>query len=418
MGYKMKNVMRIKDLSIVTKILITVVILFIGSAGFLLYSNSASEAPSAKPIPPEEAKRILAACADVSADQAAHEKCTAHRFSDLGEQWGIAFIGEVLAAYQGATEGYQNYQNCHVLAHRIMYDLGSRESGKWKELLQQMNEGQLDPNSCGGGFIHGILEVRAGVDPNFKMNADVFRELCTNTLRQELSSSCAHILGHLALVGAFGKVDEALKVCEGLSGDFLFQCYGGIFMEDSMRTNLNAHGLADLPERNIHWFTTQLKRCNGYADEPALVNGCWYDLPEVFEQTHGYDLEKTYKFCESAPNKEAKDHCYIRASYLVALAPDSLFAVFPAKELCAAYESGSNELNRCMKDVVGAALTNSLGFTDRMISFCTERKEASKEGCFGFIAGHVAQSGETGEKKRMLCNKLPAQYQTLCLVDK
>lgn len=395
------------------KVLFTAIILFAGGVGFFLYGDSFFASPPVPPSPREEAERIVEACKEISGDQTAHERCTAQKFSATGTQWGIAFIGKVLTAYQGLNKEYQSYQNCHVLAHGISNILASREPNAWKELLQQMNEGQLDPNRCGGGFVHGVLEVHAGQDSAFKINAGLFRELCAGTLNH-VSSSCAHILGHLALVEGFGEVDETLKACVGLSGDFLFQCYGGIFMEDSMRTNLHDHGLADLPERTMDWLATQVTRCNRYANKKEIANGCWYDLPEVFLQTHHYDLGKTYEFCNNAPNKEAKDHCAIRASYLVAITPDSLFKVFPIQKLCAIYTSGSPELTRCMQEVVGAALTGSMSFIDRMISFCTERGDPSKDQCFGVVAEHVTRLAK-GEQKKMLCNKLPEQSRASCL---
>lgn len=403
------------------KILPVLLGVYIAVVVSFLYHSSFSQLSMVQPSPQAEAKRISEVCRDVKGDQATHEKCTAHQFADAGERWGVEFIGEVLVAYQKFNEGYQNYKSCHVLAHRIMNDLGSREPGKWKELMMQMTEGQLDARRCGGGFLHGLIEVQANVDPDFKVNAGLFKKLCADTLKRELSSTCAHILGHLALVEAIeaqGALDDALKACDGLSGNFLFQCYGGIFMEDSIRTNLNAHGLADLPERNLEWLDTQVKRCSRYVDKKEMTSGCWYDLPEVYLQTHNYDLEKTYAFCESAPIKDAYDRCYRRASYLVAIVPDTLFKSTYPKTLCAVYPSESPELVKCMHDVIGAALTGSMDFIDRTVSFCTERGGISKDRCFGFIAEHVARSSKTPEERQLLCNTLPEKSRASCLLHR
>lgn len=390
------------------KILVSVVLLEVLGLFFFHYS-------SVHASPLEEAERISEACQN-TAEQAAHEKCTAHLFADIGEKKGLPFIGQVLSAYQGINTGYKSYQNCHVLAHRIMNDLGSRDPDGWKQLIGQMSAGELDPTRCGGGFMHGVLEVRASSDPAFRVNAALFDEICTESLPKEMSSSCAHILGHLALVESLGVLNEALKACDGLSGDFLFQCYGGIFMEDSMRTNLEVHGLAELPIRNEAWLANQKARCDRYKKDLVVANGCWYDLPEVYAQTHNYDLVKTYAFCNQAPSPEAHDSCYIRASYLIALAPETLFKSFPYKEMCSYYKPGSRELSRCMQDAIGAPLTGSMELIERTISFCEARPESVQSECFDIISGNVRRFSQHDlAGKEALCAKFPEAGRSACL---
>ncbi len=263
--------------------------------------------------------------------------------------------------------------------------------------------------------MHGILEVRAAEDPSFKVNASLYRELCEETVALQSSTSCAHILGHLALVEAYGGLEDALKSCDGLSGEFLFQCYGGIFMEDSMRTNLNVHGLAELPVRNQKWFETQFARCERYRDKFEIANGCWYDLPEVFAQTQAYDLVKIYEFCATAPSITAKDHCYIRASYLVALVPDNLFKSFYTQKLCSAYDKDLNKLSRCMQNVVGAPLSASLQLLDRTVAFCSERPQEAQGQCYNMISKHIMSSNNSFDQKRRFCAQLPEVFEANCL---
>lgn len=398
------------------KISIGSIIFFIlGTAVFFIYSSSIKESIMVgKPNIEDLAQKTFETCASKVSNATEHEKCVAGAFADVGEKWGVIYIADLLTAYQALNkEGPSGYQDCHILAHRIMNDLGSRESNKWDDLLDQMNDSRFDQNRCGGGFLHGLLEVKSGQDPDFKINVELFNELCGVKLRQ--SSSCAHILGHLSLVEVSGKVEEALKVCNGLSGDFLFQCYGGIFMEDTMRTNLHDHGLADLPVRDIQWFQRQSGQCTKYSSEPQMISGCWYVLSEVFMQTHSFDLEKTYQFCKTAPTEDAQDRCYMRASYLFALLPDYILVKFPADELCATYDSENIKIRQCMNDVVSALISYSTKFTDRAISFCSAREDSVHNQCFTLIADYLSHSSEAPAQRKVLCSKLPLENQSACM---
>lgn len=382
------------------------VILLAGAAFFVFHEP--------KPTPIAEAKIITETCKDVGQNQISHEKCTAKEFADAGDKWGLKFIGDTLSVYQSINSGYQSYQSCHVLAHRIMNDLGAREKGAWVGLMDAMGRGELDPARCGGGFMHGSIEARASEDPDFKVNATLFNEVCGKPEAVQYSSSCAHILGHLALVGAYGELGEAVDSCTGLKDDFLFQCYGGIFMEDSMRTNLSDHGIKDLPVKNGQWFKTQLARCSQYGSGAEVVDGCWYDMPEVFAQTNYYDLEGIYRFCATAPTRSAEERCYTRGSYLVMIVPDHLFRSNYNEVLCSAYEPGSQALTHCMRDVVGAALTGSIEFLDRTVGFCSARPQSAQAECFSNITGFLKYF-PVGQERSSLCAKLPQQYAETCL---
>lgn len=368
-------------------------------------------------LPPEPfvtARVIFSTCENIQ-NERAHEKCTARAFAEEGSRWGMSYVGEVLTSYQSLDSGYRGYESCHVLAHEISNDLAAREPGGWKKLIAQMDAGQLDPTRCGGGFMHGALEVRAGEDPEFTVDADLFQELCHDTLPQSMSDSCAHILGHLALIEVYGELPQALELCEGLEGRFLFECYGGIFMEDSFRTNLQAHGLSDLPTRDIAWFETQRLRCEQYTANPVMASGCWYDLVEVFAQTHQYDLEQTYTFCASAPNDTARTRCYERGSYVIALVPEQLYKSSYSDKLCSIFDSKTENAIDCMHKVVGALLTNSLGFLDRTIQFCGTKPDAVRRQCFSFIQSYVVSQRDAAEVGRVSCESLLNPVRSECM---
>ena len=186
-------------------------------------------------------------------------------------------------------------------------------------------------------------------------------------------------------------------------------------MEDSMRTNLEAHGIAELPARNLEWLETQVNRCKRYEFQPAVANGCWYDLPEVFAQTHHYDLIQTYDFCSKAPSESAFDRCYIRASYLVALVPQNLFNDSYSKEFCSAYPPEDARHNRCMQDVIGAPLSGSLELLDRTLEICAQEPQGVRPLCYGLIAGHIKRAPLSPEEERRLCNKFPTEVRQSCL---
>ena len=181
-----------------------------------------------------------------------------------------------------------------------------------------------------------------------------------------------------------------------------------------MRTNLAAHGLSSEPAKTLSWFTTQRERCERYGSTGEIVDGCWYDMPEVYAQAHSYDLKGTYAFCLTAPNPTARTECYIRASYLIALMPDPLFNPSDTQLLCSLYAPSDPSLRRCMENVLGATLGSSLGYMDRMVAFCGNWPDAAGDTCYRTIGRYVGSSRVNQAQKDALCMQLPEQDRSLC----
>lgn len=376
---------------------------------------------SVLPAPPSPfeanaaAQSIVRTCSDTSEEQ--REQCIVDRFVSIITTHDFGAAGEVLEHMQQMEGEYQNYRSCHVLAHEITSTLTQETDTPWKQMLSTMRRGQIDATSCGGGFMHGVLEARKLEDPEFIVDAELFDSLCRQQMPRNALNSCAHILGHLALVQESGNIERALRRCESDDRWLSFRCYGGVFMEDSMRTNLHAHQLAELPNRNQEWAQQQIQRCRQYADDSreGVAAGCWYDVAEVYAQTHEYNMHKSLRFCErTAPNEFARKQCAIRASFIVALAPDRLFDAYPVRTFCETLEGDPETYRECSRKVIGALLQNSGAFMDRALDICEARAEQGQQACYQAIAQYVPDIVDSSSEKANICTQFPTAYRQAC----
>lgn len=352
----------------------------------------------------EEAQRIKAICPG-DGNNPDNLKCLGKEFVDLIQRRGFNFTSETLLALQNFDS---SSRNCHVIAHAISQNLMRRNPGKGLEALSQ-----IDPGLCGGGFMHGILEVMIGENPELEVDASLFDKICARVFSGGYSTSCAHILGHIILVEKSGILRDGLAACSGLTGEFLFECYGGVFMEDSFRTNFFAHGLGDEPVRDEDWFRRQKKRCEFYGRDEVMEMGCYYDLAEVAAQIYDFNVQKTYSMCKEARSKKAEYRCYARASYIIATAPIPKIDSMDFSELCSLYDPGAEVNRKCVDDTVGALLSYSLAFIPRAVAFCEASQSQLKENCFRQIGVYLG--GRSLNEKEGYCFSISPVYKGYCL---
>ena len=357
--------------------------------------------PSLTPL--AAAQRISAIC--LKNDQ--YQDCLGEEFASLVEPYGFSFMKDALRHFQNIDV---STRNCHVIGHKITQKLTNRDPERWLEILDQ-----IDPSGCGGGFMHGVLEVKTGIDTDFEITRATFEEICKKSYSNGPDTSCAHILGHLTLFQKEGNLESALEVCTGLSGNYLFECYGGIFMEDSFRTNFVDHGLEAPPIRNKDWFLKQLARCKKYNTLEYVEAGCFYDLAEVAAQVNDYVAKGAYEVCLNQTRwPQSKERCYVRASYIVATAPIPKIDNMDFSELCGLFPENGKVEQKCINETVGALMSYSLNFIDRANAFCKTRDANNREMCFSRIRGEIVSEISLPEEREQFCLRLPAPYRRNC----
>lgn len=346
-------------------------------------------------------------CRKESWSNAINIDCVGKELAKIAGAEGFPAMNKILLRMQ---EAEPSLRNCHVLGHTISQILAKKKPDKWKELISHM-----DPGTCGGGLMHGVLEIRILNDSNFEINADVFNEICKKIFVGGFSTSCAHILGHITLVEKAGNLEEALAVCEGLEGEFLFECYGGIFMEDSFKTNFPFHGLGPEPVRNIQWFETQLERCRKHASVEKMEAGCFYDMAEVAAQAYEYEISPAYEVCAKVRYLDSKRRCYARASYIVATAPIPKIDRMNFAELCSHYRYPDPIEQKCIRDTVGALMSYSIAFVHRANSFCAARREEeSRNACFQQLGNEIQSRIPSSADRKKFCLPIPDKYKPYC----
>mgnify|MGYP001599694720 CR=1 FL=1 len=348
----------------------------------------------------QEARKIANVCLATEGDR---EKCYKEKFTQLLRDKDIFFAQKTLYAIQNIDP---KLRHCHVISHEISKAATRQNPSKWRELMER-----VDVDTCGAGFLHGILEAHTGDEPNFKIDANFINETCYKGQKNFKERTCSHILGHLILLDTEGKIEPALPICGAIDSSFQLDCYNGIFMEESFKLALAEHGFADIPVRDRERMERQQERCFKYGGTPAVA--CWTDMAEIFVEYYNYDPVKGYELCNKAPFEAARNHCYLKAVILMAVSPR-----FDTKEqllkACSFYTNDENVYKRCTSFIISSLMHYSPKFADRGVKLCSNIADAYGAYCFEELGNKLKMNvSEKGERER-LCRGTPEKYKSLC----
>lgn len=348
----------------------------------------------------KEAQRIFNTCTNTD-----REKCYKEEFTKLTEAKDIFFAEQTLYALQ---ELDPIVRHCHVLSHEISRVATRKNPAKWRELIDKVN-----PNTCGAGFLHGVLEAHIGDDPDFRIDASVINDICGKEGKDFKERTCAHILGHLVMVDNDANMERSLDICSGLQDrQMLKECYTGVFMEDSFKTNLVDHGLAEIPVRDKQRMEAQRERCLKYSDVAGVA--CWIDLAEIFAEYYNYDPQITYRSCYQAPEKEAQVECYFKAVVLIAVSP-SFDDSENLLEICQPYSEDKNFYSRCTNFIISSLMYYSPKFSDRGVKLCSNIADSYKEYCFQTLGEKLKMNVTERAARQEFCSGTPSRYLQFCV---
>lgn len=348
----------------------------------------------------QEARKIADACLAKEGDR---ENCYKEKFTQLARDKDIFFTEKTLYAIQNIDP---NLRHCHVISHEISKAATRKNPSKWRELMEQ-----VDVDTCGAGFLHGIIEAHTGDEPNFKIDANFINETCYKGQKNFKERTCSHILGHLIVLDTEGKIEPALPICGSVDSSFQLDCYNGIFMEESFKLALAEHGFAEIPVRDEPRMQRQLQRCLNYTNIQAVA--CWTDMAEIFAEFYNYDSVKVHELCNKAPFEAARNHCYLKAVILMAVSPN-----FDTKEdllkACSFYTQDEEVYKQCTGFIISSLMHYSPKFADRGVVLCSNIADMYKKFCFKDLGEKLTMNVSSKAERRELCKGTPEKYLDLC----
>lgn len=378
-------------------ILIANILLLI--TNFLLFSRSFS---STLKIDPLAVTKIVNTCKeDVN-----WRRCYGKEIASYTAKRPITYGIEVMHQVQKIDK---KTLDCHLIAHGISNNQVQQNPAKWQELL-----GQVTAYECIGGFIHGILETHAGLDPNFEINEKTIPEICEIT-KDKGKPYCSHIFGHLLAVETNGNIIEASNICQKLSDEFEleFSCHTGAFMENITRDNLVAHQLAT--HRPYEWKSAldQEVICK-LASERAAEKACWQEITHYYHILSGKNPTNLWELCGRAPADDDRDACFIHGVTFIA-GDETLKEKQTMESLCNPFSLKQKARhNRCITTIIKVLIDSSSGFSDKIINLCTNSNTIElKEKCF-YELGKQLPNLIGQEKTNNVCQNAPKNYQALC----
>lgn len=352
-----------------------------------------------------EAQVILSSCKG-KLNMPGFETCYATELGDLTKKTTLEFAVQTLSELEKIDS---NANECHLIAHEIALAETSKDPNSWKEMLRR-----TDPQQCGGGYLHGIIESRYKLDPSFVLNDKTMTEICSlvkDTQGPAGDFNCTHIMGHLLLVEDSPDFKEAVKGCYNFPDDpkiLRNECFAGVFMENEFRDNLAVHGLAKHIDWNKQTTDDQKKLCLSFSGREAM--GCWRELAHMVVVISNEDPAQVYQYCAQAPTQTDVFACYEHAMTL--MLSSSKFNSDYLGQLCKYYQP-DQDFPYCADVAVFHLMDITPNLAPRIIQFCQVTPDANKSSCFKNI-GRQLKVMFTPAERNQLCSGVSENYQSAC----
>lgn len=331
------------------------------------------------------------------------EECYKSGFEKLIKSHNFSLAEQALYALQDLDEGVKS---CHVLSHYLSRTAVTKNPTDWKYFLENVNV-----NTCGSGFLHGVLEAHLGDNPDTEFSGELGNEVCNTGTDSYRKRMCMHFMGHFFVVNANNKVDEAIPLCDPVVPELKFDCLDGVFMEHHQRIALDDHGLADLPNYTPEYAGSLAKNCLNYNGQTS--SACWTEMAEVYAKTFGYSAKALYDKCYNtgASPRDGRS-CYnkaivLQASYPYNVTTEKLVAI------CEFYKN-KNDYEQCTSSVISSLLYYSPKFIHRGIALCSNITR-DQNICFKEIGRQLKNFVPLAEERGKLCLVENETHKNLCV---
>lgn len=331
--------------------------------------------------------------------QNADISCYQRSLEQLASTSGLSAAISTLEILQ---RGEDRLRDCHTLAHKIAGYTVRQHPEQWESLLQTTS-----PQACSSGFFHGILEGHLATDPHFSINQDAIQNICQQRQSEYEQGSCAHGLGHLALVERLDNLEETLTVCNLPTSHLIQQCFSGVYMEHMVRTNLVDHQLAQTPQFDEQYgkdFSVLCQKNN----QPLGQIACWGEMGYLYAGLAGDDTKQLLGRCRIAAQQAHIENCFLTGIQKVAVTSDEDIAVSHA---CDPVKEKDQLYLTCLGRIIDTTLTTSGSFLARALTLCSVQTDFS-ESCYITLIHTLKNNRDSFETST--CDQLPPTYQTQC----
>lgn len=368
--------------------------------GFIANINQEQREASLK----KEAQRLV----DFCYPKVDRWKCYQEELKKLTERSDLFFAADTLFVAQTIDPVLKD---CHVLAHFISQKETEKNPERWKELINK-----VDVNQCGTGYMHGIIEVAIGKNPNSKINANLVNKICSFVADDFRKISCVHLFGHLLYLEEDGSLPPALGECENIREDApnsKFECYIGVFMEDHQKNVMVDHKLIPPPvidEAYLNQLEESCRKYNGSKGE-----ACWHEMGEMYTKFYQYkDPFKVYEACyKGALRQVEKDRCYTKAIVPLTLSWERNSSEDLAS-VCAPYGKQPGMYNMCVHYMVSTLMYYTVNYVDRAVKLCSYVEKTYQDGCFQELTTLLKKFIPQSSKRKSFCHSIPEPYTSIC----
>jgi len=296
---------------------------------------------------------------------------------------------------------------CHPIAHAIGRAAYQLDKKNWRSNFANAT------TLCSYGVGHGLIESYSQTLPVGAItNPGILLDICKNQ-----APACPHVFGHILLIEYKGDLAATLQKCAvfhaGIMRDY---CYNGVFMEEVSPVTLVEHGLR---QRSYLDFVPRLPAlislCNSYSDK-NISSQCWGELSQPALKKFENNPEEVFKFCDSAPIKEARTRCDDRiiASFTIT----NGFDLNRTREVCALHADIPGFENDCIALIVSTALGHyPPTFIDQALDFCKSEESQYKAKCFNAIKNRL-HARLNPDSLNTTCKRFPPEFQNDCLTGK
>ncbi len=286
---------------------------------------------------------------------------------------------------------------CHFIAHQIAtFEIKKNPKG-WLKLFREFN-----PQDCGRGYFHGLIEGYTLVEPGFNLNKNSMYSICQSIINsspgdKKLHADCMHTLGHLLLVQASGNLGPAITICTELDETSKLNCSYGVFMENIQRQNLVAHGISKYLAKTEQEIRSQQANCTGFPKN--LAGTCWRALTVLINKTYNFNEKKLFKKCNEAGDKANIENCYF--SGIGHIGYTKLTGYVSSEDLsplCKVYKVGTETYGKCLDYLMYYLTYSSNNYDSKLKTFCDSISNPYKERCVKSLSrSEIPQKSDQAE---------------------
>lgn len=327
------------------------------------------------------------------------QECLAKEFANLTTERRITFAFATLEEMQ-KNDGPA--RDCHFIAHSIAAAEVKADPGSWRIVLNK-----LCPSSCSYGCGHGVLEAYASLQGR-ELTLDDLRTACDS----DSPPSCPHGIGHLLLVQTSNQIDESITQCHQLknTGDAIFQCVSGVFMENSTPVNLLAHGLIAPPmPKSVNRIPELESTCRRFSGLDAAA--CWQEIaPAVLEKANF--AAATISYCDHLTEISSIRECQLRMIDTFAWAHN--FDINASAGICHVKE-GPDYQELCFNSLVNSVLENLPSASPSVGQFCAKLDSSFQTECFGIMGDNFSRRPDLNKEFLAAgCRYAPTNLKEVC----